>query len=559
MLIFDSIRACRPDRTTFGYPVLFALLLSGIGGATGTPLSAQEGASEAGDDRMPLYTTLGDQSRRVTTDDQMAQAYFNQGLRLMYAYHTRMAVRAFEEAQRQDPECAMCYWGEAWAWSPYLNGGMSPEAERTADEAIQRARELAAERGTQAERDLIAAFDVRYATDPDPDREVSRSPRDRMSALDSAYSDAMAEVALAHPLDNDIQTLWVESIMLLRPRYEMRPMDNPDVRTARSVLEEVLRREITHPGACHLYIHLMEMSPEPEAAEPCADLLDEQIPGASHIQHMPSHIYMRTGRYDDAVLGNMDAWHVDEQADAGLGTIPIYPTHNLEMLVYAANWSGQGAVAIDAARSLAEILPSSAVLVPQTLALFGRWDEILATEELPDETLAEGGWRFARGLAFLRTDEPDRAREELSILAERQEAVGSERVYRGADYETVLAIAHRILDGEIALHEGRTDRAIAIFEEAVEIEDGLAYSEPEPWQLPARRFLGAALIEAERWTDAEDVYRAALEDHVDTGWTLFGLEQALRGQERIREADRVHAQFEEAWTRADVWLRSSRL
>ncbi|MFP3948110.1 MAG: hypothetical protein ACLFWG_05220, partial [Longimicrobiales bacterium] len=486
------------------FAALLAVLLLEAAGAALSPVAAQqEGDASTGEERMPVYTTLGDQSRRITTDSRMAQTYFNQGLRLMYAYHTRMAVRAFEEAQRLDPDCAMCYWGEAWAWSPYLNGGMSPEAERTADEAIQRARALAQENGTEVERDLIDAFDVRYAADPDPDREASRSPRDRMTALDSAYSRAMAEVALSHPLDNDVQTLWAESIMLLRPRYEMRPMDDPDVQTARRVLEEVLRREITHPGACHLYIHLMEMSPEPEAAEPCADLLDDQIPGASHIQHMPSHIYMRTGRYDDAVLGNLDAWHVDEQADAGLGMIPIYPTHNLEMLVYAANWSGQGAIAIDAARNLAEILPQSAVLVPQTLALFGRWDEILATEERPEDALAQGGWSFARGMAFLRTDQPSRARQELETLERQEEEVGGQRVYRGAEYEEVLSIARTILEGEIALHAGRIDEAVRRFEEAVEVEDALAYSEPEPWHLPARRFLGAALLEAERWTEAE--------------------------------------------------------
>ena len=522
-----------------------ALVLSPLA----SPAAAQDGGSGNADEAVPLFSSLGDQYRNVTTDSRRAQAYFDQGLRLMYAFDTDLALRSFREAQRHDPDCAMCHWGEAWALSPYLNGRMGPEDEARAHEAVSRASDLVAEDGTAAERDLIAASRVRFAADPDPDTRVQR---------DSAYARAMREVAVAHPADDDILTLWAESMMLLRPRYEIRDLSDPQVRAIRQTLEEVLDRNLGHAGACHLYIHLMEMSPQPGAAEACADVLAERIPGASHIQHMPSHTYMWIGRYGDAVRANLDAWHVDQQ---GLerGMVPIYPAHNVEMLVFAANFDGQSAVALEAARNLVELRPSGAILVPETLTLFGRWDEILAEEELPEAPLARGGWHFARGLAHLRGGASDRARGELELVREMQSRVDGSASYRNVPHRELLSLAGLLLEGEIHLAAGRTEDAVSSFEEAVRLEDDFTYSEPEAWHLPARRFLGHALLEAGHASEAEAVYRAALEDHPDEGWSLFGLERALRDQGRARAARRVRDRFEEAWSRSDVWLRASRM
>lgn len=506
---------------------------------------AGEGASSADP---PLFETLGDYHRWISTDVPGAQAYFDQGMRLMYAYHTGLALESFVAAREHDPECAMCFWGEAWALSPYLNGGMGPDDEERAARAMERAASLADEGATEAERALIEAFEARFDADPDPETRPRR---------DSAYARAMAVAARHHPRDHDIQTLRAEAMLLLRPRYEMRDLSSPDVRAIRRVLERVLERDLGHPGACHLYIHLMEMTDEPEAAEPCADRLADRIPGASHILHMPSHIYMRTGRYDDAVRSNIEAWNADQRGREG-GAVPIYPTHNLEMLVYAANFGGQGAVAVDAAQRLAAEQPSSAILVPTSLALFGRWDRILAEDAPTDGSFVEGGWRFARGMALLRTGDAAAARDELDRLRRLSGDVPAGR-YRGASHRTILSVARDVLGGEIALAEGRTDEAVRTLREAVETEDGFAYSEPEPWHLPARRFLGAALLEAGRAEAAERVYREALEDHTDEGWSLVGLENALRAQDRPREADRVRRRFEEVWERGDVWLDSSRL
>jgi len=267
---------------------------------------------------------------------------------------------------------------------------------------------------------------------------------------------------------------------------------------------------------------------------------------------------MRTGRYAEAVRANLDAWHED-QMGMERGMIPIYPGHNLEMLVYAADWGGQGAVAVQAARNLIEVQPSSAMLLPQALTLFGRWDEILARDELPDDPYALGGWQMARGIAFVRKGDDESASRELEELRAVREKVDPDAVYRGAPERSVLDIAASILQGEIALDAGRTDDAIAAFEDAVKTEDSFTYSEPEPWHLPSRRFLGVALLRAHRARDAEAAYRQALEDHREEGWSLFGLEQALRAEGRIREARAVHARFEKAWSRSDVWLSASRL
>ncbi len=512
-----------------------------------TPAVARQSGD---DDRQPLYGNLGPHNRSITTSSDMAQAYFNEGLQFMYAFGPSSALLSFREAQRHDPNCAMCYWGEAWALSPYLNGGMRPPAEKEAYAAIRKAKDLTG-RGRHAndvERAMIEAFMSRYTDEPTAE---TRRP------LDSLYSREIQEVAESSPRDNDIQTLWGESLMLLRPRRGSVDLEDPSVKAILHILEGVLERDIEHPGACHLYIHLVEASPEPGRAEACADFLGDAIPGVSHIRHMPSHIYMNIGRYSDAVKSNQNAWHVDQQAAYG-GPPGVYPSHNLHMLLFGATLDGQSAVAIQAAKDLAKISPNWAFYHPVSLANFGRWEEVLEFDRSYDDLFQEAMLHYAKGMARLRTDDMGLAKAELQAVRTIIEQLPESARFRFHPQSVLLSIPAGILEGEIAAAEGRYDDAVRILEATVETEDGLTYDEPEPWHQPARHVLGAVLLEMDRAGDAERVYREALEDHPRNGWSLFGLEQALRAQGKDSEAYRVHERYEQGWARRDIWLRSSR-
>jgi tetratricopeptide (TPR) repeat protein len=422
---------------------------------------------------------------------------------------------------------------------------MNVEREREAYDAIQNAK-TRRQHASAEERDLIDAFAVRYAEQP---TSAGRRP------LDSLYAKAIGELSQRYPDDLDISTLHGEALMLLRPRRGSVDLQDPAVKEILPILEGVLARDIKHPLACHLYIHLVEASPEPGRAEACSDYLGDAIPGASHIRHMPSHIYMNIGRYGDGVRANQNAWHVDQQAAFG-GPPGIYPSHNLHMMLFGAVLDGQSAVAIQAAKDLAKISRTSSFYHPVTLAIFGRWDEVLAMHEVPDDPFLEGMWRFARGMSHLRKDDLVNAKADLEhltqIIAERPDSAR----FRFHSQPVLLGVPAGILAGEIAAAEGRWNDAVSLLEHAVTVEDGLVYDEPEPWHLPARHALGAVLLEMDRGADAERVYREALEDHPNSGWSLFGLVQALEAQGKDAEA--VRRDFERSWARRDIWLRSSR-
>ena len=272
---------------------------------------------------------------------------------------------------------------------------------------------------------------------------------------------------------------------------------------------------------------------------------------------MPSHIYMNIGRYGDAVRANQNAWHVDQQAAYG-GPPGIYPSHNLHMMLYGAVLDGQSAVTIQAAKDLAKIARTSSFYHPVTLAIFGRWDEVLDLHDAPDDPFLEGMWRFARGMSHLRTDDMESAKTDLGRLTEIIEQRPDSARFRFHPQPVLLQVPQGILAGEVAAAAGRWDDAVSLLEHAVTVEDGLVYDEPEPWHLPARQTLGAVLLERDRGADAERVYREALEDHPNNGWSLFGLAQALRAQGKNAEATLVHEDYERYWARRDIWLRSSR-
>ncbi|CAN5789666.1 hypothetical protein BH23GEM11_BH23GEM11_11730 [soil metagenome] len=545
-----TLRARCPRRTFLALVAAGALLAApGFPGPV-TQLAAQHAEhEETTGDEVRLYTGIGTLSRSITTTNPQAQAFFDQGLRLTYGFGHPEGIRAFREAQALDPECASCFWGEAWALGPHINGAMRNEVVPAAHAAVRRAMELA-DGASDVERALIDALATRYAETPEA------VPR---AALDSAYAQAMEEVAARFPRDLEVLTLLGEAHMVLRPwdYWAEDGSPQPGADRAVEVLEQALAVDVGHPGACHLYIHLVEASPDPARAAPCAELLEDAIPGVSHIPHMPSHIYMRIGRYGDAVRGNQRAWVADQRADDD-GPPGVYTTHNLHMLAFAASFDGQSAVAVQAARNLAALSAGSSFYVPLTLARFGRWDEILATPVDEAADFRAGVYHVARGLARLRLDDPMRAELELGTLDRLREEVPETARFRGHLQRDLLGMARGILAGEILAARGEVNAAVEALEAALELELGLAYDEPEPWTIPVRHFLGAVLLEADRNADAEAVYRASLDVHPDNGWALLGLAAALRARGAEDEADRVEADGRRAFERADVWIRGSR-
>ena len=503
----------------------------------------------AGFDEEATYyaEALGPLTRPITTASIEAQKFFDQGVQMMYAFTPLRAARSFRQAQREDPNCAMCFWGEAWAWGPYLNGPMGRDDAPRAYENIRKAKKLADGHANEVEKALIEAMAVRYEEEHDGDTR---------KMLDSAYARAMADVYDRFPHDLDVGTLYGESLMLLEPRRGRWDIEKPAVRKIHEVLESVLAMDITHPGACHLYVHATEPTIEPGKAEACADHLGASIPGASHIQHMPSHTYNRIGRWGDAVRGNLAAWHTDLRAAEDLAWA-IYPSHNLHMLFFAASMDGQGAIAIQAAKDYGKIVRGGAFYHALTLFRFGRFDEILEMDDPPDGTIQRGFWDFARGYAYLRTDEPGRAEVYLEKVRRAVENADENASFRGHPATDLLGTVAGILEGEILRHEGDNEGAVAVLEAAIEHEDDLRYDEPEPLNFSARHWLGDLLLEMERHQEAEEVFRAALEDHPMNGWSLYGLEQSLRAQGLGTKADEVHELFEKAWARSDTWIRGA--
>jgi len=531
-------------------PSIIALLL--LLAASGS-LSGQESSDvelpASFEAPMPLFTKgLGTFTRTVTTDSPEAQAFFNQGIQLMYSFATEDAARSFREAQLRDPECAMCFWGEAWAWGPYLNGPMGPGALPRAQAAMRKALELAPGHADEVERDLIETMAIRY---------IDRTDRTPQIRVDTTYAEALATVYRDHPDDLDVGFLYAEGLMLLEPRRESWNLERAEVQRIHGILEEVLARDLTHPGACHLYVHATESTVRPDKAEACADHLGSSIPGASHINHMPSHTYNRVGRWEEAVRSNLQAFHSDQAASYGEG-FAIYPSHNLHMLLFAASMGGQGALAIQAGKDYAKATGGATYYEVLTKLRFGRFDEILETENNSDNPIFRGLEDFGRGYAHLRMGHVDIARGFLDLVRSGATETDEEVQFRGHTAADLLGVVGGILEGEIVRGEGDLEAAVAAFEKAVEIEDGLRYDEPEPLNFSARHWLGAALLEAGRPAEAEAVYRAELADHPHNGWSLLGLEQALHAQSRTADADETRRAFEQAWALADVWIRASR-
>jgi tetratricopeptide (TPR) repeat protein len=485
---------------------------------------------------------LGRFTRPISSSNKEAQAFSDQGFQMMYAFAKPEAVRSFREAWKRDPECAICYWGEAWAWGSYLNGPMNADEAPHAYAAIQKAISLK-DKATSKERALIDAMAVRYIEKFDAARRVDQ---------DKAYAEAIGKVSAAYPDDLEIATLHADALFLLEPRRGTRDIKSESVQRLHRVLERILARDVRHPGACHLYVHATESTVVPERATACAEFLGRSIPGASHINHMPSHTWNEVGRWGDSVRANLEAWHSDLKAAIGEG-FAIYPSHNLHMLLYAASMDGQGAIAMQAGKDYAKLTGDTFYQV-LTMIRFGRFDEVLEVKNRPGHDILGGFWDFAQGYAQLRTGNADFAKVYLERV--KKAADSSKAVFRDHTAKNLLGTVAGILEGEIHWTAGDLNAAIASFERGVSLEDQLGYDEPEPLPFAARHWLGAALLEARRYGDAEKVYREELADHPHNGWSLFGLQKALAG--RGVTAREVDEDLARSWSRADTWIRGSR-
>lgn len=513
----------------------------------------------------PRLTGLGPLTHPITsTRNAESQAFFTQGMNLVYAYNHPEAVRAFKESARLDPENPMAWWGQALALGPNLNLPMQPEAVAPAYAASRKALALKARAGG-VERALIEALAARYSDDPEADR----------AALDRAWADALAKVVVEYPEHTGVATLYADALMNLSPWNYWTPDREPREHTATILrtLEAVMAKVPDHPGALHLYIHALE-AVDPARAEPAADRLTRLTPGAGHLLHMPTHIYMWRGRYQETYQLNAEAIAADEGYLAQCRAQGIYPLlyypHNIHFMVWAAMFEGRSATALADARKIAghSHLETELFGLPElfeqqplyVLARFGRWNDVLNEPRPPAEArLMNALWHYARGLAYRHSADFRGAEGELKALRQiAAEPELAEKYTAFAPTLTLIRIAEEILAGEIAAGEKRYGEAISRLERAVRLQDGAAYNEPPEWFFPVRHYLGAVLLEAGLPGEAETVYWQDLRQNRENGYALLGLHQALKAQGRDGEAAAIKARLDKSWARADVQLASSR-
>ena len=520
-------------------------------------MSVATSAPAFADTEPPLWPDLGSITYKITTANERAQAYFDQGLRLAYAFNHGEAQRAFRMAQKLDPNCAMCFWGEALVLGPNINLPMQEDAVAPAYAAAQKAKALAAN-ASPRERALIGALAARYGSDPKADR----------APFDAAYAAEMAKVATQFPDDDEIATLYAEAVMDLSPwdywtpgGREPNPQSVPIVPT----LERVLARNPNHPGAIHFYIHAVEASDRPKRAEPYADRLRGAIPGAGHLVHMPSHIYYRVGRYLDALNDNKTAVKVDEKyitdsnAPMGVYRLGYYP-HNVHFVMASAQMAGDGQTVIAAADKLRELIPDEAargIAMVQPVkaapyfahAQFSSPETILALPDPGDAIpYVKAMWLYMRGIALA-------ARHNFAGAAAAADAI--ETLERTADFkllkdsnipaQEVFRIARTLILARVAQAKGDFRTAVVQFERAAALQDALPYTEPPYWYYPIRQSLAAALLQAGRYAEAQRQFQRALSRAPSNGWSYYGLAQLHKSRGNTAAARKAEADLARTW------------
>lgn len=534
--------------------VVYGLMLAGLA----LPVSGGVARAE-----VPLFENLGVLHHAITTNSSLAQNYFDQGLRLVYAFNHEEAIAAFAEASRLDPDAPMPYWGVALSLGPNINAAMDSKSESRAVEAVQKATGRLAH-ATPKERAYVEALAARYSIKKSATRK----------AKDEAYGKAMRRLAHDYPEDADAATLFAEALMVLRPwdywRGDGRPQ--PGTEDIVTTLESALHRHPDHPGACHYYIHAVEASQEPQRGLPCAKRLPSLMPGAGHLVHMPAHIYMRMGLYREASERNAQAATVDHEY---LLHHPLegnyasgYYAHNLHFLNASLVMEGRSAEALQAARDLLskisvdEIVkePSLEWYAPTlllTMARFGQWGELIRQPPPPKELrYTTGLWHYVRGLAFAATTRFGSAEGELSNLRRSLKVLARAKTAEAKISRTLLKIAERVLAGELAARRGDFEAGIQALREALQLETTVPYSEPPFWFQPVRHNLGAVLLLAGRASEAESVYREDLRLNPENGWALHGLVHSLQAQQKDGAPE--SARLRTAWAQADVPLTGSR-
>ncbi len=551
-------------KSKYIFPLLWVLFLF-VMVELGTPNGLQ-----AKEETVRLHEALGRHHFRISTPIPMAQRYFDQGMILMYGFNHAEAARSFQYAQKLDPTCAMCFWGEALVLGPNINAPMADSAVTQAWTAVEKARALA-NGASEKEQALIQAVAKRYAQETLKDR----------SSLDQNYAEAMRAVAKQFPDDPVIGALLAEALMDLHPWDFWTREGKPQPWTPEivSTLERVLDLNPNLPLGHHLYIHALEASPHPEKALSSAARLPALVSGSGHLVHMPAHIYIRIGWYRDALVANQRAVRVDEEYLQHSHVESLYTAayvpHNFHFLWTAASKLGQQKLAMQAAQDTADKVRPEAMRDPGfagtlqhfwmmplfTKALFGQWEEILQEPAPPADLLYPAGiWHYARGLAFLRQSKLEQATQELEQLKSvaKDPAIADLTIFDLNAIPYILNIAQSVLAGEIAAQREDYDSAVTHLNRAIKLEDGLNYTEPKDWYLPPRQVLGAVLLKAGKPAEAERVYREDLLAHPQNGWSLFGLVQSLEFQGKLDEAKAAQQEFEEAWADADVTLTSSR-
>ena len=508
--------------------------------------------ADAGSDA-PLYDDLGVLSFPITTKNPLAQRYFDQGLRLAYGFNHAEARRAFRTAQKHDPNCAMCAWGEALVLGPNINAPMEPDAVAPAIAAVRKAQQNSASAGAR-EQALIAAVAQRYSDDPKAER----------SALDAAYAAAMERLAAQYPEDDNILALYAEALMDLSP-WNYWEAGKPKGKTPEIVasLEKVLARGPDHPGAIHYYIHMMEASAAPERALPYARRLAAAMPGAGHLVHMPFHIYYRVGDYKAAVAANKAAVIIDEAYIAREKPVGIYPLayypHNVHSLMASAQMAGDGASAVGAAEKLARIVSADAArAVPMaqpiaaahfyTHAQFSAPATVLALAAPADDLpFVKAIWHYARGVAFAAQKDVPAAQQEAAAIEALKAKDYSALTTAGIPAPDVLDLARQVLLARIALAQGQLPAARSAFEQAVAMQDRLTYSEPPFWYYPVGQSLAAVLLRMGELEAAEAAFRASLARAPNNGWALYGLSEVYRRMGRADAVAEVTRLLDEAW------------
>ena len=514
----------------------------------------------------PLFENLGEYSFGISSKNERAQAFFNQGMRLTFAFNHAEAHRAFMEVARLDPKSAMSYWGQAYALGPNINDPLPDQARKeSAWKALKKAQANMSE-GTELEQALIKALEARYSDDWDME----------VVQLNEAYLREMAKVRKAYPENADVQTLYAAAAMNTMPwnYWDLEGNPMPETPEARKALEKAISLNAKHPGAHHYYIHMVEL-PYPDLGVPSAEALGELMPAAGHLVHMPSHIFIRVGRYKDAVEANHKAIAADEDYisqcySQGLYPLGYYP-HNIHFLWSASSLIGESSTAISAAKKTAEKVPQGEMAELHFLqdfaatpllayVRFGKWNDILTYPAPASEIRHLNLMRhYARGLAFIRKNNASEAREELEAIKEIMEDPATADMVATAhnSSDKIASVAYEVVAGELAYLEGDSDNAIKHLKQAIAAEDALTYTEPSAWHIPPRQSLGAILMDVGEYSDAETVYREDLDRLRQNGWSLFGLSQALDAQGKGAEAKVVQEEFETVWQYSDITIARS--